>query len=156
MDKKICGLVLIKDVDHNFSTSFEKYFSYLQRTIFSFLKIPSSSFINVVLCNKKKSRKLNSKFRQKNIATDVLSCNYQDKNNIFKDFPWGEIIICFEICQQQALINKWSFEIEFIRLLVHGLVHLDGYKHNKLQEETKMLTLEKKILNGCQLNFIYS
>lgn len=155
---KNCGLIFIQEINHNFSVNFRKNLTSLQKTVFSLFQIPDSLFINVLLCNQQKSRELNYQFCKKNYATDVLSWSYKDekkKHEILVEFPWGEIMICFELCKQQALENGWDFEIEFLRLLVHGLLHLGGYEHSTQEKERKMLAKEKELLKSCNLSFIY-
>jgi probable rRNA maturation factor len=155
-NSKKSGLILILEVGHDFSSDVrDKIFS-LHEVAFPLLKIPTSSFVNVVLCDRQKSAELNNNFAKKNKATDVLSFCYKEQGSFLKGFPFGEIIICKELCERQALENQWSFEVEFLRLLVHGLAHLGGYQHESLEQERQMLNEEKKILKICKLGFVYS
>ena len=62
-------------------------------------------------------KQLNFDFRKKNIATDVLAWQHYQKttlnkikkDNFVDDFPFGEIAICADICQEQASQNNLDF-----------------------------------------------
>ena len=154
--KENCGLLLIKEVDYNFPLEFVERFANLHAIIFPVIGIPICSFVNVLLCNRQRSTELNSRLTQS--ATDVLSWQGEQKKieaQFAGYFPFGEIAICLEICQKQALENAWTFEVEFIRLLVHGLAHLGGYNHKTLSQEKKMLAQEKEILSYLKMEFVY-
>ncbi len=77
--------------------------------------------------------KLNKKYRKKNRPTDVLSFLYESS---------GEIVICPEIVKNNAKIFKTEFKKELNRILIHGLLHLAGYDHEK--SETAALKMQKK------------
>lgn len=128
--------------------------------IFKLVTIPKLSFINILLCEKEKIQQLNFTFRNKNKPTDVLSWqnNLTEEMDqvLLKEVPFGEIAICSEICQQQAIKNGFSFDTEFFRLVTHGITHLVGYTHQNSILEKEMLEIEKKILNLLGLNKIYS
>ena len=150
-----CGLILLLEKDHNFSPAFLDRLSCLHKVIFPLFNIPQSTFVNVILCDKKKIQELNNRFKKKNKATDVLSWLYGESIHSIGKTPFGEVVICTEICHLQAEQNDWSFEIEFMRLLIHALAHLGGYDHTTVKQERKMLAKEKEALKLCQLDFIY-
>ncbi len=93
-------------------------------------------------------QKLNRKFRKKNKATDVLSFPLHDKKvarkgNVFL----GDVVISLTITRQQAKEHEVTFEEELHFLIIHGVLHLLGYDHEKTEMEAKqMQRLEKKIL----------
>ncbi len=97
----------------------------------------------IFLTNNKKMKNLNSKFRKKNNATDVLSfpLNYIFKENLYL----GDIAINFDIINKRSL--KSSFFKEFDKMWVHGYCHLLGYDHKKLKDFKKMNKKENLILN---------
>ena len=79
-----------------------KFIQKIQSTstaIFKVVEIPNSTFITILLCDKKKIRELNLAFRKIDKATDVLSWKHEstEKRQNFeflKEFPFGEIAIC--------------------------------------------------------------
>ena len=96
----------------------------------------------VMLTNNKKMRDLNSKFRNKNVSTDVLSfpLKMKLKNKIYL----GDIAISFEIINKRA--KSSSFDHELDKMWIHGYLHLLGYNHKKNKDYYLMMKKENLIL----------
>jgi probable rRNA maturation factor len=94
--------------------------------------------ISLVLVTEAKIKSINRQYRRKNEATDVLS--FEGLNEIF---------ICPDFVQKQAKISKAPFAGELMRVLIHGILHLKGYRHEKSKKEAeRMERLEEKILQS--------
>lgn len=108
--------------------------------------------LNLELCSKDKIIKLNSEFREKNRETDVLSFPTQDnyrnnKADIFiSEVEIGDIFICADVCKQQAIEFKISFEEELVHLLVHGFLHLCGFDHELSEKEEALMEAHEKLI----------
>lgn len=131
--------------------------------------------IDLVIIGEKRMKGLNRAWRGKNKATDVLSFENEEKpirlngaslaesrwglaeearKNKFKfitppdDIIYlGQIFICYSVMARQARRYGYSTRKEIARLLVHGILHLAGYDHEKSAEkEKKMFGLQEKIL----------
>ena len=116
--------------------------------------------ISVYITDDTEIQKLNKKFRNKDIPTDILSWNYNynDIEIIAKNsqFLVGEIVLSAERVLEQSKENGWDFTTELIRLLAHGCVHILGLDHENSDDENhEMLELEKKLLKIVGLNNIY-
>ena len=129
----------------------KKYFDQKLRKISK--KIPlfkrKNIIFTILLTDSLKIKKLNKKFRNRNKATDVLSFPYFFPNKLKltkKEYTYiGDIATCYEITQERA--NKNNFTFEFDKLWVHGLLHLLGFNHIKNKDYIKMNKIEKKILS---------
>ena len=103
----------------------------------------------LVLSGAKEVRRLNSKFRNKNKSTDVLSfpsfSSKKLKSSKEKNIYIGDIAISYEIINSRSKNN--NFILEFEKVWVHGFLHLIGYNHIKNKDYFKMTKIEKKILN---------
>ena len=154
---------------HNFTQN-EIDEEFLKRVAKSALKtagIKDRAEISLAIVGDGRMRKLNKMYRGKNRVTDVLSF---DNRSVIpylnKAFPrlkratgekfieppsgikrLGEIIICYPQAKKQAKRLKHSLEKELTVLLIHGILHLLGYDHEKSESEaSKMEEMEKKIL----------
>lgn len=118
------------------------------RGTFKFLKIKNAA-ISVAVVDNKTIKKINKKYRNKNKPTDVLSFSEKDSSRFpcfFKNFL-GEVVMSFEKTVEDAKEDGAAAEQIFKKLLVHGILHLLGYDHEKSKtEEKKMLELQKRIL----------
>jgi probable rRNA maturation factor len=91
--------------------------------------------VSVALVDLKEMQLLNSEFRKKNTATDVLSFsdfeNLSRKEKKKKDIFLGELVLCCEYIKKSAKINNMSFAEEFGYIFSHGILHLLGMVHGK-------------------------
>lgn len=100
--------------------------------------------VSVTLVSTSKITKLNAQYRKKKKPTDVLSF---PAPTVFWEHTLGEIVIGAPVCLKQAKEQNHSWKKELDVLLVHGLLHLLGYDHEKSKkDEVKMRSLEAKIL----------
>ena len=104
-------------------------------------------YFTILLTTNKIIKKLNNKFRNKNITTDVLSFPFNEK--IKKNCFLGDIAISYEIVKKRS--HKSSFSRELDKMWVHGLLHLLGYDHKKLKDYSKMNNKEKIILKKLEI-----
>ena len=104
----------------------------------------------ILLTNSLNMKKLNSKFRNHNKPTDVLSFPFFSSSGLKsieqKNFYIGDIATSYEIINYKS--KKNNFFLEFDKAWVHGLLHLIGYDHIRHQDYYKMNKIEKRILNS--------
>ncbi len=107
---------------------------------FSNFKNKNQEF-TVMLTNSKKMRDLNSKFRNKNVSTDVLSfpLKMKLKNKIYL----GDIAISFEIINRRAKSSNFDYELD--KIWIHGYLHLLGHDHKKNKDYYLMIKQENLI-----------
>ncbi len=115
----------------------------------------SERYITILFCGEQKIRELNKIYRQKDKVTDILSWSYDDEAIKTEELPWGELALCLRICEAQAAANGWNLETELVRLIAHGVVHLQGYDHETTEDEKKMLQLELELLSLIGLRDLY-
>jgi len=99
--------------------------------------------ISITFVDNKTIRKLNKRYRGKDLPTDVLSF---ELNN--SEFIIGDIYISEEIARIQAKDNGYSLFDEIFLLVIHGVLHLLGYDHNTMKESRKMRKEEEKYMGG--------
>ena len=85
-------------------------------------------------------KKLNKKYFKKDRSTDILSFSPIEEDSL------GELALCVEKIKKQARERELSFEKEMSYLLLHGLLHLLGYHHEKGgAEEKRMYQIQDEI-----------
>ncbi len=102
--------------------------------------------LSIALVGPGRMKKINKSYRGKNRATDVLSFP-ESKIQLekFKICPLkkskslGEIAICLREVKKNAKRYKSNFETELSRVLIHGLLHLLGYDHEKSEKEAEKM-----------------
>jgi probable rRNA maturation factor len=100
-------------------------------------KLPSPSYVNLRITKGKEIQKLNAKYLGRDAKTDVISfaADLPDKSFL------GDIVIDSEVASEQAGANGLNNEI--LVLFLHGLLHLIGYDHLSIKDETFMKQKEK-------------
>ena len=109
--------------------------------------VNKKAHISILLTNNKKIKFLNKKFRKKNKPTDILSFPFFDKKNLKKnlkkeDFYLGDIAISYEEFSKK---NRNDFKNGFIKILIHGFLHLLRFNHELDREYKIMNSIENKI-----------
>lgn len=102
--------------------------------------------VSVAFLGPGRMRKLNKQYRGKNTTTDVLS--FAEKEVAFEKYKigklkqhsdLGEIVICPREVKKNARRNNTVYEKELALVLIHGLLHLLGYVHEKNEVQAKIM-----------------
>lgn len=99
----------------------------------------------VRIVDKNEARQLNADYRGKDYPTNVLSFVYE-ANEFDESNHLGDIVICDPVISVEAQEQQKSYEAHFAHMVVHGVLHLNGYDHEKDSEAEKMEQLEITIL----------
>ena len=91
------------------------------------------------------SQALNLLYRKKNKPTNVISLEYPDNREQFNMLT-GELFLCDEVIVNEATEQSKSIINHYMHMLVHGLLHLQGYDHILDEEAERMEALEVQIL----------
>ncbi len=110
------------------------------------VKKEQSGTINIVFLDDNSIKNLNKKYRKIDKETDVLSFNYYKKfSNFKKNDIIGEIILSKNKISSQAIEYGLWEEKEFYKLIIHSILHILGYDHEKEDDYKIMQDLEDKI-----------
>ncbi|MCD6408631.1 rRNA maturation RNase YbeY [bacterium] len=93
--------------------------------------------ISVIFVSDRRIKELNKKFLGKNFPTDILSFK-NSKNS-------GELIISVETAKRNAPRYSHSLEEEIVYLIIHGSLHLKGYRDYTEKEREEMEKIQEKI-----------
>ena len=113
--------------------------------------------ISLILTGNQDIQALNLKYRNKDMATDVLSFpmqdNWKDINEaeINGTILLGDVVISVEKAIEQADNYGHSLQRELLFLFVHGLLHLLGYDHLEKEDEEKMCAMQNMVLDQLGL-----
>ncbi|NRR31308.1 rRNA maturation RNase YbeY [Oxalobacteraceae bacterium] len=92
-------------------------------------------------------RTLNRDYRGKDYATNVLTFAYNEGEDIDPDAPTqADIILCTDVLEREAAEQNKTVEQHTAHLIVHGVLHAQGYDHEDDEEANEMEGLEREIL----------
>jgi probable rRNA maturation factor len=103
--------------------------------------------ISILLTSDSAVQKLNAQFRGKDKPTNVLSFP-ADPEDTFPGAPQilGDIAIAYGVCAKEAKTEEKTLSEHLMHLVVHGVLHLLGYDHEREKEADAMEEWERKIL----------
>jgi probable rRNA maturation factor len=87
---------------------------------------------------------LNREYRGKDYATNVLTFAYTEDEDA--EVTQADIILCTDVLQKEAAEQKKTVEEHAIHLVVHGVLHAQGYDHETDEEADEMEGIEVEIL----------
>jgi probable rRNA maturation factor len=90
------------------------------------------------------SRALNRRHRRKDRPTNVLSFVYDDQHGA----SGGDILLCAPVLRREAAQQGKPVAAHCAHLVVHGMLHLQGYDHEQAAEAARMEAHEIAILAG--------
>jgi probable rRNA maturation factor len=99
--------------------------------------------ITVRLVGAEEARTLNRQYRRKDRVTNVLTFVYSDT-----DLLTGDIALCVPAVEREAREQHKDLPAHYAHLVVHGMLHLQGYDHQKSADARVMETLETEIVTG--------
>lgn len=125
----------------NCNLSYE-FFTNVAEAVFNELDMSNNEYeISLLITDDETIRQYNKEYRNKDMATDVLSFPMED------EIVLGDIAVSFDTAKRQAEEAEINIDREVAFLFIHGLLHLLGYDHETSEEdEAKMFVLQEKIL----------
>jgi len=105
--------------------------------------------VSIVFVDAKKMQSLNKKYRGENKVTDVLSFSQGSIVSEFFNLPngyfeLGEIIVCLTKVKKNAQEFKSDFEKELGWVIIHGILHILGYDHEKSEKQAERMREKEK------------
>jgi probable rRNA maturation factor len=91
----------------------------------------------------REGRALNRDYRGRDYATNVLSFAYRE----FMPLA-GDIVLCAPVIAKEARAQRKPLEAHYAHLVVHGMLHLQGFDHENNGEATAMEARETEIVTG--------
>ena len=99
---------------------------------------------------------LNGKYRGKPQPTNVLSFDYRTDagadDGAAADELLGDVLVCVPVVQREALAMNIPLAARYAHLVVHGVLHLAGYRHDDDEVAAAMETLEAQILRQFNID----
>lgn len=99
--------------------------------------------ITVRFVDEEESAQLNGRYRCARKSTNVLSFSYRDGEQC----PvFGDIVVCAPVVRREAAQCGKAVELHYAHMIVHGVLHLAGYRHDSDSAAAAMEAMEAEIL----------
>ncbi|AVZ80001.1 rRNA maturation RNase YbeY [Zoogloeaceae bacteirum Par-f-2] len=108
--------------------------------------------VTVRLVGEEEGRALNRQFRGKDYATNVLTFVYGESVQVPGEQGRGplvgDLVLCVPVVTREAAAQGKDLAAHYAHLVVHGMLHLQGFDHETEADATVMEALETEILAG--------
>jgi len=108
----------------------------------------SAAEVTLRIVGQREGRRLNEQFRNRHRATNVLSFSYE-KNR-------GDVVLCHPVIRREARARRKNLAAHYAHLVVHGVLHLRGYDHERKRDAARMETQEIRILRRIGIRNPYA
>lgn len=97
------------------------------------------------IVDEQESQQLNHQYRGKDNPTNVLSFNVEEEE--YLDYTClGDLVICAPVVNREAMQQGKGWLAHWAHMVIHGMLHLQGYDHQDTAEAERMERLEIEIL----------
>jgi len=102
---------------------------------------PAAAQVTVRFVDEEEGRRLNHDFRGKDYPTNVLSFSYVPPPALA-----GDLVVCAPVARREAQEQGKAFEAHFAHLIVHGMLHLQGFDHENESDAAAMEERERETM----------
>ena len=113
----------------------------VQRWMRAALDAPAQIAVRIVDADE--GRTLNRDWRRKDYATNVLTFDYEREPVVVAD-----LVLCAPVVEQEARAEGKTLQAHYAHLLVHGVLHAQGWDHERAAEARRMEARETAILQA--------
>jgi probable rRNA maturation factor len=99
--------------------------------------------VTVRFVGAREGRALNARYRGRDYATNVLTFVYDDAVPLA-----GDLVLCVPVLKREARASGLTFRAHCAHLIVHGMLHLQGYDHAAPRAAQRMEARETALLAG--------
>jgi probable rRNA maturation factor len=97
--------------------------------------------VTLRIVDEAEARRLNREFRRKNYATNVLTFAYEEHEPLS-----GDLVLCAPVIEDEAQRQGKTTRAHYAHLVVHGILHLQGYDHEHDEDAAVMESRETEIV----------
>ncbi len=105
------------------------------------LALQRNAAMTIRMVDEAEGRELNKKFRGKNYATNVLTF-INEKAEVL----YGDIVICAPVVEKEALTQHKALLAHYAHLVLHAVLHLQGYDHEDDEDAARMEARETALM----------
>jgi len=97
--------------------------------------------VTLRIVDEAEGRELNRNYRGKDYATNVLTFVYDDEAPLA-----GDIVLCSPVVEREAQEQRKELDAHYAHLVIHAVLHLQGYEHDREKDASEMEALETAIM----------
>ncbi|MCO6563914.1 MAG: rRNA maturation RNase YbeY [Apibacter sp.] len=103
--------------------------------------------VNYIFCSDEQLLEINIQYLNHDFYTDIITFDYKENHLVS-----GDIFISIDRVKDNAIINYEEFDKELNRVMVHGILHIIGYK-DKLEKDIKLMRKKENTYISLYKNY---
>lgn len=104
---------------------------------------PGAAQVAICFVDTAEGQELNANYRHKDYATNVLSFPYETEPVLM-----GDLVLCWPVVEREAQEQGKALEAHTAHLIIHGMLHLQGWDHETDEEAEEMEAEERAIMDS--------
>ncbi|WP_298064417.1 rRNA maturation RNase YbeY [uncultured Rikenella sp.] len=105
--------------------------------------------IHVIFCSDPYLLEINRRYLQHDYYTDIITFDYCEGRVLS-----GDLFISVDTVRSNAVTYETMFHVELLRVIIHGVMHLAGYKDKTDRDATRMRERENHYLAKAPENLL--
>ncbi len=120
--------------------------------------LETDAHITLVFATAAAGRRLNREFRGRDYATNVLTFAFDDAAPVRgKRTPISaDIVLCMPVLRREARAQGKALRAHLAHLVLHGVLHAQGYDHENDHDARRMEARERSLLAGLRIRDPYA
>ena len=110
--------------------------------------------LTIRIVDEDEGTQLNEQWRKSQGPTNVLSFSHEGELEIAPDLL-GDIVVCAPVVTREAKEQNKNIDAHWAHMVIHGILHLNGFDHVEPEDADTMENLEIKILEELNYNNPY-
>jgi len=116
--------------------------------------LKENAVLTIRIVDEDEGTQLNEQWRKSQGPTNVLSFTHEGEPEIAPDLL-GDIVVCAPVVAREAKEQNKDIDAHWAHMVIHGVLHLNGFDHIKPEDADTMENLEIKILEELNYNNPY-
>jgi len=116
--------------------------------------LKENAVLTIRIVDEDEGTQLNERWRKSQGPTNVLSFTHEGEPEIAPDLL-GDIVVCAPVVAKEAKEQNKDIDAHWAHMVIHGVLHLNGFDHIKPEDADTMENLEIKILEELNYNNPY-
>jgi probable rRNA maturation factor len=116
--------------------------------------LQENAVLTIRIVDEDEATQLNEQWRKSQGPTNVLSFVYEGEPEIAPNLL-GDIVVCAPVVAREAKEQNKNIDAHWAHMVIHGVLHLNGFDHIKPEDADCMESLEIKILEELNYNNPY-
>ena len=103
--------------------------------------LTDDAHVTIRIVGQAEGRLLNRSYRRRDYATNVLTFVFRDKSPLE-----GDLALCAPVITREARAQRKPVAAHYAHMIMHGLLHLQGYDHDNDTDAAAMERRERALL----------